>query len=201
MTATAGFAGLTYLKARLLPEARRTDTDYDAPLKRLGLAVMARFDRHTNRTLASGTETTTTWANALVACVRNYPVTSVGACVVKGASGAADRDVSALIHSTTAETGLVRFSSAPGSSLETLAVTATGGYACNEDPANPTVTTNVLPEDILEAWVAEVQREAERRGLFGAAGLRSGDKAKETAAGSLGEDTIEILRTYRRLAY
>jgi hypothetical protein len=98
--------------------------------------------------------------------------------------------------------GLVQFAAPPGGGTDRLVITYTGGFWLDPlDGSEMPSGATALPDDLLEAWVSEVQAQAEARSLFDAAGIRTAaaaDKAKKP--NGLSEDTIATLAPYRRFA-
>jgi len=197
----AGFATLDILKARLLPEAARTDTEYDSALSDLGLSIAKRIEAHCNRKIARNTSAVdefTAWN--LSVTLRCYPVESITTIQLRDADGtltAVDVD-----YSLDEACGLIDFHGVPGTKLQRLVVTYAGGYWLDPDDGTALPAgAEALPYDLREIWLAEVQRHTEARGTFEAVGLRAQTDANKTPRiFALTEDTVDALRTYRRFS-
>lgn len=199
----AGLSTLAHLKSRILPEAAAAidETTYDAALTQLGLAAAARMERHCNRSFARAVAAADEFsASCQSVTLRRYPVESIASVQLKDTSLALS--TCEVDYSLAAAAGVVDFPATPGTASERLVITYTGGYwldplTTETLPAGATA----LPDDLLETWLAEVQLQAEARGLFEAIGLRApkdADKARKLTG--LSEDAIEALRPYRRFA-
>ena len=197
----AGLCTLAHLKSRILPEAARMDTEYDAALCKLGLAITGRMEGHCARKFARLSGTVDEFsARTMAVCLRRLPVETISSIQIRAFTG--DLDVFDEDYQLDLSAGLISFGSIPGDGTERLVITYTGGYWLDDEngstlPAGATA----LPDDLLETFVSEVQLQAEARGIFAAVGLRStkaGDNAR--IPNGLSEDTLEALRPYRRFA-
>lgn len=198
----AGFSTLDYLKSRILPEAAWEETTYDAALSRLGLAVAKRFNNYCNRFFEREEIARDRFGAACLSVVlTHYPVEVINGMflVTAGGSGQAVEPDAYVLDATS---GVIEFLSVPGTQYETLDIEYTGGFwlpvASDEDISGQTFP---LPDDILEAWISEIQLQAEARSIFEAVGLRAAkdaDKARKNSG--LTEDTIQTLNPYRRFA-
>lgn len=197
----AGLCTLAHLKSRILPEAARMDTEYDAALCKLGLAIAGRMEGHCARKFARLSGAVDEFsALTLSVCLRRLPLETITSVQIRAFTGVPetyDGD-----YQTDLSAGLISFSAIPGHSTERIIVTYTGGYWLDDEngstlPAGATA----LPDDLLETFVSEVQLHAETRGMFSAVGLRSGsEKDKARLINGLSEDALEALRPYRRFA-
>lgn len=196
----AGFSTLVYLKSRLLPDAGIEETQWDTALGKLGLAVAARFNAHCNRDL-DRLEDTTYFASARTMSVtlRRFPVESITSVEVIATDGTTTA-LEETGYTLDTASGVLEFLTPPGDRTDRLKVTYTGGFWL--DPLTgatlPTGAT-ALPDDLLEAWVSEVQIQAESRNLFGAISLRK-DSTKSKPSTGLDESTVEALRPHRRFS-
>lgn len=201
----AGLSTLAYLKSRLLPEASQDETTWDAALSKLGLAIAERMQTYCARNF-SWLETASDEFSARNLCVTltRYPVVEVSDLVLAGTNG---EEVAMTAGSwlVNAGSGVIEFCTVPGTGMQRLRVLYAGGYWLEGADAQPDIGTAaaavLLPEDLLENFVAEVQRHAEARGLFEAVGLRTAkDAQKALAPGSLSDACREALYPYRRFA-
>ncbi|WP_193214935.1 hypothetical protein [Luteolibacter marinus] len=199
---TAGFATIVYLKSRLLPDAAAGEAEWDDEVAALGKSVAGKFDRHCNRDFARSTAAVDTFkARASAWVLRRYPVESLDTVEVIDPDGTATEQVIdewQLDESS----GLLESDTLAGSLRQKLRITYTGGYWL--DPRDGTAMpaeANALPDDVLEAWVAQCQHEAESRGLFSAVSFRSqSDDGPRTTGLGLLDDVAYVLRSYRRFS-
>ena len=195
----AGFATLEYLKSRLLPEAARTDEEYDAALEKLGLALAGRMEGHCGRKFArlvGAVDEFSAWS--LAAVLKRYPVETITSIQLRDSDGTLT--VLGVDYSNDESCGLIDFYTTPGSRGQRLVITYTGGYWLDDGTTMPEGAT-ALPDDLLELWLAEVQLHAASRGIFEAVGLRSGkDAGKDRLVAGLSEQATDGLRPYRRFA-
>lgn len=172
--ALVGYRNLAWLKSRLLPADMGDQSDYDADVENIGLAVAAHFDRFTGRALRRGIghvfETTADQEAVTVSC---YPIEEITAAelVVAGVAS----DISASIRSTHYSAGIVRFYGAPGSGEDILRLTITGGFWCDDDDEMP-VGATALPTEILNAWVQQCRAVCEAENTFRTKGAEKPDK-------------------------
>lgn len=197
----AGLCTLSHLKSRLLPEAARTDTEYDDALSKLGLAIAGRMEGHCARKFARLSGSVDEFnARTLTVCLRRLPVETITSVQVRVFTGALEAFPG--LYQIDKSAGLMDFRSAPGDVTERIVVTYTGGYWLDDEngTAMPEGAT-ALPDDLLETFIAEVQLHAESRGIFQAVGLRSrSDAEKSRLITGLSEDAIDGLRPYRRFS-
>jgi hypothetical protein len=197
----AGLCTLAHLKSRILPEAARMDTEYDAALGKLGLAIAGRMEGHCARRFARLSGAVDEFsALTLSVCLRRQPLETISSIQIRTFTGVPeDYDGDYQLDPTA---GLISFAAIPGHSTERIIVTYTGGYWLDDEngTAMPSGATP-LPDDLLDTFVSEVQLHAETRGIFAAVGLRSGsEKDKARLINGLSDDTIEALRPYRRFS-
>ena len=202
----AGLCTLTYLKSRLLPEASQDDTTWDAALSKLGLAITGRMEQYCNRKF-DWVENTGDYFSAwnLSISLTRYPVVDVSDVQIVEM----DDESTALENGTwllDGPSGLIEFPAVPGTRLQRVRVVYSGGYwledAEDRPGTGPAAGAVLLPDDLLETFVSEVQRHAEERGIFEAVGLRS-SKAKDEKnrlASGLSEACKDALNPYRRIA-
>lgn len=195
----AGLSTLVYLKSRLLPEAGVDETQWDTALGKLGESVARRFELHCNRLFGRVIAAADLYsARSLAVCLKCYPVESITSVQLRDADG----NLSSAGSSYTLDeaSGLLEFLTAPGTAAERLKITYNGGYWLDPMDATPLPTgATALPADLLELWIAEVQLQAEARGIFGAVALRKPDSKIKSAEG-LSADTVDGLRGYRRFS-
>lgn len=198
---SAGFATVTYLRSRLMPEEAGGETEWDAAVAALGKGVARKFDRHCNRTFerdAAAVDVFTARASAWV--LRRFPVEALASVELRDPDGtlhAAETDDWQLDSGA----GLLESPALAGTPMQQIRISYTGGYWLDprDGTAMPEGATE-LPDDVLEAWVLQCQHEAESRGLFHAVSFRSqkDQGAPKTSAAGLLEAVTESLRTYRR---
>lgn len=192
---------LQYLKSRILPAASVEDTTWDDALLGLGAAVMRRMESHCARFFSRAVGAVDEFSAANKAfCLLHFPVETVTKIELK-ANSTTLATCDANGYSWDPKSGLVEFLWVPGVSGQRLAITYTGGYWIDplDGTAMPTGAT-ALPDDLLETWVAEVQLQAEARGLFEAAGLRSPKDAAKAPRAGLSDSAIAALSPYRRFS-
>lgn len=197
----AGFLTLDALKSRLLPEAARIDTTYDSALSKLGLAIARRMEMHCNRRFSRSAAVADEFsAYNLSVVLSRYPVEAITTCQLRDTDGTLS--TCETIYSMDPACGLVDFFGIPGCRSQRLVITYTGGYWLDPEDGSALPTgAEALPDDILEAFIAEVQAHAEARNLFDAGGLRSSDAAaKAVKPGALTEATTDTLRPYLRFS-
>lgn len=197
----AGFTTLDTLKNRLLPEAARTDTEYDSALSDMGLSIAKRIENHCNRRFARNTAAVDEFsAWNLSITLRGYPVESITSIQIRDADGTLVD--SEMDYSLDEACGLIDFHAVPGAKRQRLVVTYVGGFWLDPDDGTAMPSgAQALPYDLREIWLAEVQRIAEARGTFEAVGLRAhSDAAKTATINGLSQDTVAALSYYRRFS-
>jgi hypothetical protein len=198
---TAGFATITYLKSRLMPDAATEDTEWDVALGALGRGVAGKFDKHCARCFARDTAAVDKFtANGSGWVLTHFPVEAIDTVEVVDADGTSE--VLANDSWTLDEkSGLLETFTIAGSRRQQLRITYAAGYWL--DPRDGTAMPDgaiALPDDVLEAWVLQCQHEAESRGLFGAVSFRKqkDESAPKTVDVGMLEGVVEALRGYRR---
>ena len=198
---SAGFSTVTWLKSRLLPNAATDQTDWDEAIAALGLSMAGKFEGYCGRKFARAEGTSDRFnARGTAWVLTRYPVESITSVVIRepgGDSVELDDDEWQIDEPS----GLLETLSIAGSRHDRIIITYTGGYWL--DPRDGTAQpaeTDALPAEILEAWVTQCQHEAESRGLFNAASLRSQKDESEPKTSTLGllEYVTETLNPYRR---
>lgn len=198
---SAGFTSLFELKSRLMPEAQLDVTTWDDALTALGKAVQGRFDRAANRIFERAVDAADEFsARNLCVSLRRYPVQQLAGVELVNSEGDVVQAISLSNVALDKASGLLEFPLPAGGAALKIRVTYTGGYWLDDGP--PPDGAEALPHDIREAWIAEVQLQAESRGLLGSAALRPSTSAKETPlpATGLSESAIAILAPYRRFS-
>lgn len=195
----AGLSTLAYLKTRILPEASQDETTWDVALSALGLAITRRMEGHCNRLFDRAEDAEDEFdAYTLTVTLRRYPVEEIASLALRSFTGSPDEV--AFDYNLNKAAGLIEFPSTVGLTTERLIVTYTGGFYLGDAEDMPAAATP-LPDDLLEAFISEVQAHAEARGIFEAIGLRSQkDAGKIVKMDGLTADTIAALRTYRRFS-
>ena len=195
----AGLASLFYLKSRLLPAGGQEEEQWDDALCKLGLAVARRFESYCNRRFEYVVGADEFYsARSTSVCVKCYPVEAVTTIQLRDTAGTQETVTAAYhLHKTS---GVIEFSNSPGSSMDALRITYTGGYWLDDGGTMPAGATP-LPDDLLEAWVMQCQAWAEARQLFGTIAL-SGMEPKKNAPDpvKLTETVEAILNPYRRFS-
>lgn len=156
---------LTQLKAQLLNESLRSDTQWDAQIELLGKGVAVQFEQRCNRRFARVVGDTYDFpAHFEHLVLPRYPVETITAVEMKTDYAAS---WSALTASTAIQTanlsaGLVWFEPALGLYRERGRVTYTGGYWVPDDDAQtPEDETDLpegataVPDDLRMAWVLQ----------------------------------------------
>lgn len=198
----AGFMSLASLKSRLLPAAAVEDTDWDTQIAALGRAMARRMESHANRVLGRVVgKTDRLSAEASGWTLAAFPVESITSATLVIGSGTSTL-IDASNYMLDPEAGILRTYGALGSKFDSILVVYTGGYWLDPEDGNtlPTGSTP-MPEDILEAWVAECQAMAEDRELFRATGLRApakGIAGTRVRPDGLLESTRQALAPYIR---
>ncbi len=198
---SAGFATTTYLKSRLLPAAAAGDADWDEAVAALGKSVARKFDRHCNRVFERDTAAVDIFtARASAWVLRRFPVETLASVELRDADGTLeDQDTSEW--QLDSGSGLLQSPGLAGTPMQQIRVSYTGGYWLDQrdGSAMPAEATE-LPDDVLEAWIAQCQHEAESRGIFEALSLRSQKDENTPRTSGLGllDDVAAMLRTYRR---
>jgi hypothetical protein len=198
----AGFILLTALKAQVLPAAMQDDTDYDEQIAAIGKAVAGRMNRHTSRSLERAAAVTEEFdALAFAWVLSRYPVETVSGIVVKDTDGS----VSALTAGDwrlSKKSGLIEINGSAGTRLESVVVTYTGGYWLDDGETMPSGATP-MPDDLLQAFVMQVQAVCEHREIFRTIALRKEDRtASEAKLPDLRliPEVVETLLPFRRFA-
>jgi hypothetical protein len=198
----AGFILLTALKAQVLPAAMQDDTDYDEQIAAIGKAVAGRMNRHTSRSLERAAAVTEEFdALAFAWVLSRYPVETVSGIVVKDTDGS----VSALTAGDwrlSKKSGLIEINGSAGTRLESVVVTYTGGYWLDDGETMPSGATP-MPDDLLQAFVMQVQAVCEHREIFRTIALRKEDRTASEAKLTdlrLIPEVVETLLPFRRFA-
>lgn len=198
----AGFTTLAYLKSQLLPAAMQEDTTYDAKIEAIGKGVAVRMNRHTARSLERAEDVEEEFdALAFAWVLTRYPVEEISGIVVKSTDGT----VSALTAGDwrlSKKSGLIELPSSAGTRMESVIVTYTGGYWLDDGDDMPAGATP-LPDDLLQAFVMQVQATCEHRELFRTVALRKEDRTETEAKLpelALIPEVVETLLPYRRFA-
>jgi hypothetical protein len=198
---SAGFANLTYLKSRLMPDAATEDTEWDIDLAALGKSVAGKFDRHCARRFVRDSDAVDVFAARGSAWVlQNYPVEAIASVAVVDADGQSN-EIDEGNWMLDEESGLLETMSLAGGKTQRLRVTYAGGYWLDpRDGSEMPEGATALPDDLLELWVLQCQHEAESRGVLGAKSFRKqkDEAAPKTVDAGLLEGVVEALATYRR---
>jgi hypothetical protein len=199
--ANAGLHTLAYLKSRLLPASAVTQTEWDTDLTAVGKAVAGAFDRHCGRRFARGAGITfTAGAEARSFVLPAYPVESVSAAALL--TGESSLDILANITGVFKPSGIVDFGDIVGAYNDQVTITYTGGYWTQADGGTQPSGSTALPDDILEAWVAQCMQIVRELFTFEEKAVRRfSEKSPPSAPNIKLEDGVrEILKPYLRYA-
>ena len=198
----AGFMLLTALKAQVLPAAMQDDTDYDVQIAAIGKAVAGRMNRHTARSLERAEDVEEEFdALAYAWVLSRYPVETISGIVVKDTAGT-ESALTAGDWKLSKKSGLIELANTAGTRLESVVVTYTGGYWLDDDDDMPAGAT-AMPDEILQAFVMQVQTICEHREIFRTIALRKEDRTASEARITelkLIPEVVETLSPYRRFA-
>jgi hypothetical protein len=198
----AGFLTLTALKSQVLPAAMQSDTDYDAQLATIGKSVAARMNRYTSRSLERAVgevENFDAMASAWV--LSRYPVEVITSLTVQDTDGSTSA-LTAGDWRLSKKSGLIQLMRSAGWRLQAVVVTYTGGYWLDDSGSQPSGST-AMPDDILQAFVMQVQAVCEHREIFRTVALRKEDRSRfeaKTEEHKLIPEVVETLLPYRRFA-
>lgn len=205
---TTGFTSISSLKAMLLPEAMRMETTWDAQLRRIGLATVAAFEQFTARKFARVEDATFTRpADCSALVLDRYPVENISAVNVRRSGQSTDEDVIDQIANWFPDSGIVEFTQILGTRGDKLTVTFTGGFWWDDsDDASggdlPSGAT-ALPEDLIQAWMLQVQNIVERTRLLKTGALevnKEGEYAPTLQKTELLPGVVSMLKQYCRFA-
>jgi hypothetical protein len=186
--ALVGYRNLAWLKSRLLPADMGDQSDYDADLSNIGLAVAAHFDRYTGRELIRAVDARFECAGGVPSLVvSRYPIEEITSAVL--ISGGSQSDISDAILNTLEKAGVIDFGGTIGSVQDKLRIGITGGFWCDDDDEQPAGST-ALPDDILGAWVHQCRAVCEAENIFRAKGAERPDKK---TAGPVSLETLTLL--------
>lgn len=198
---SAGFATVTYLRSRLMPEEAAGESEWDAAVAALGKSVAAKFDRHCSRGFARAENQIDKFsARAAAWVLTRYPVEDIATVELVDPDGTAGV-IAEGDWWLDEKPGLLETETIAGAKRQKIRITYTGGYWL--DPRDGTAMpadATPLPDDVLEAWILQCQHEAESRGLFHAVSFRSqkDEGSPKTADAGLLEAVTETLRPFRR---
>lgn len=164
----AGYRDLATLKSRLLPAGMGEDWEYDDDLRAIGLGVAAAFDDFTGRTLRRTVgavhECAADVATVIVGC---YPIETVSS--VKVSDGVSEWDSGEIIAGVKNKSGIVHLYGAPGLATQTLRITVTGGYWCEDREGDDTTLpagATALPDSLLNAWYQQCRQMCDAENLI-----------------------------------
>lgn len=186
--ALVGYRNLAWLKARLLPADMGDESDYDADISNIGLAVAAHFDRYTGRDLVRAVdESFECSAGVPSLVVSRYPIEAVTSAVL--ISGGGQSDISGAILNTLSKAGVIDFGGTIGTVHDKIRIGITGGFWCDDDDEKPAGAT-ALPAEILNAWVQQCRAICEAENTFRAKGAERPDKK---TAGPVSLENLTLL--------
>lgn len=171
----AGFSSLARLKELVLPLPLRSDPEWDEQLLAIGKGVAARFQQHCNRQWPYVTAATyQTSAERQYLIVPHLPLVSVSAIarsreVSGGVASWEALVVDDVILAISPASGIVEFGAVMGNYSQMLRITYEGGYWWDtEEDGTGTMPDDAtaLPDDLLDAWVAQCQAIISQRGIL-----------------------------------
>lgn len=164
------------------------ESDYDADISNIGLAVAAHFDRYTGRELVRAVdESFVCSAGVPSLVVSRYPIEEVTRADLL--SGGTTTDITGSILNTLEKAGVIDFGGTIGSVHDKLVIGITGGFWCDDDDEKPTGAT-ALPAEILNAWVQQCRAVCEAENIFRAKGAERPDKK---TAGPVSLENLTLL--------
>lgn len=170
-----GYRNLAWLKARLLPADMGDEGQYDSDLTEIGKGVAARFDRMTGRilrrTVDAVYECAADRASIVLTC---YPIETLTA--VELVNGDDASDILGSVTGKQAGAGILYFGGEPGASYQTIRVTSTGGFWCEDGAEEKPAGATALPDDLLQAWVEQCRAVCEAENTFRTKGAKAPDK-------------------------
>lgn len=181
-----GYRDLDFLKARLLPADMGEDSDYDADLMEIGKGVADAFDTYTGRKLrrqAGAVHECAADADSVV--LTSYPIETITSVVISYFG--IDTTLNDAITGRNNKAGIIHFSGAPGSHEETLKITSTGGFWCDDGNAMPGGAT-AIPDDLVLAWIQQCRAVCEAEDTF-----RQKGAGKDAKKGGLEIGSLELL--------
>lgn len=198
MSTLYGYRDLDFIKSRLLPADMGDDSDYDADLMEIGKGVAAAFDTFTGRKLKREVGAVHECAADVDSVVlTSYPVEAITAVAISYFG--IDTPLTDAVVGQVKKAGIVHFSGAPGNSEETLRITSTGGFWCDDGNAMP-VGATPIPDDLILAWIQQCRAVCEAEDTFRTKG--AGKDSKKTgldiASLELLPGVIKTLHRYMR---
>lgn len=125
----AGFSSLAVLREAVLPPSMGTRTDFDATIKRHGLAVAEMMESYCGRKFGFEPAAVQTFdAGNVVFSLERYPVAEVTAIELQSTPGGQWQDVMGNLKKADLASGILFFRTPPGQSDGTLRVTYAGGF-------------------------------------------------------------------------
>lgn len=211
----SGFSNLTTLKAALLPDALRADTQFDAVIAAIGLGVAESFDRFCNRRFARLEDAEEIFdCNRTYCSLARYPVEEITKAETRDTvdGGWIEQTISNVVTQISEASGLVEFGATLGSNLSRVRLTYTGGYfwvttePTDEDHDEDVipVTGFALPADLFDAWLEQCQYLFTERDAMGQQGIKKqgkeGTGAWKFAEIGLLKHVSDVLNKYTRFA-
>lgn len=192
--ALVGYRDLAWLKSRILPSDMSEETTFDTDLSNIGLGVASAFDRYTARKLRREVgHVYTTPADIEDVIVDLYPIEEItdAELVVDGVAS----DISDAIRNTLRGAGIVYFHGPLSVNKDLLRLTITGGFWCQDGDEEQPEGSEAIPEDLLNAWVAQVRAICDAENTFRQKGAEKPDKKALTAGGNLTGFTEGVKQT------
>lgn len=200
--ADAGFGNLGVLRGLVLAEEQSSLTDWDTALQQIGLGVVQAFEGYCGRKFYR--QTSIVEEMSLVGStlqVQRYPIESVTS--VQYRTDEDDSYSTGEIQQVSESAGLIYCYEwfRLGYSVK---VTYDGGYwwdTSDDDSGSLPEGATAIPDDLVDAWAAQVQHVAEARNIFGGAAAAANPKKGDQTAANL--DFIPyvsaVLDRYRNL--
>jgi hypothetical protein len=174
----SGFSNLATLKAWLLPASLVAGSDYNTPIRAIGLGVAGQFAQHCNRKFGRVVDDEFDFpADIRHVCVPRFPIEEVTVVELRSslADGFVDQgEVDEAIENLRESAGLVHFFAPLGTARETVRLTYTGGFWWNEQepsytpPVTPTAEdpdlsvlptgATALPDELKHAWLLQCEQ-------------------------------------------
>lgn len=199
MSVLYGYRDLAFLKSRLLPADMGDDSDYDTDLMEIGKGVADMFDQVTGRKLRRAVGVVFECsADVDFVILTSYPVEEITS--VKLSYFGIDTVLNDVVQGQVKKAGIVHFAGALGNADETLIITSTGGFWCDDGEAMPMGATP-MPDNLVLAWIQQCRAVCEAEDTFRKKGAGQADAKKsgiEIGTLSLVSGVKQTLNRYMR---
>lgn len=199
MSTLYGYRDLAFLKSRLLPADMGDDSDYDADLMEIGKGVADLFDQVTGRKLRREVGCVYECsADRDFVILTNYPVETITS--VKLVYFGIETVLTNVVQGQVKKAGIVHFGGKLGNEEETLQITSTGGFWCDDGEAMPMGATP-MPDNLVLAWIQQCRAVCEAEDTFRQKGAGKADAKKsglEIGTLALVPGVKETLNRYMR---